>query len=397
MSKKALADIAPADLKDKQVLVRVDFNVPLDEKQQITDDSRIKAALPTIKYLTDAKARVILCSHLGRPKGTVKDEYRLTPVAKRLAELTGIKVTKTDDCIGAEADLAVSSMNSGEIVLLENVRFHKEETENDEAFSRKLADNHDLYVNDAFGSAHRAHASTEGVTRFLPGVSGFLIQKELQFLGDSLANPARPFIAIIGGSKVSSKISVLKNLIPKVDTLILGGGMTYTFLKAMGYNVGTSICEPDFIDEAKAVMKAAKDQNTELLIPVDVTVADAYSNDANFKVVKATEMPDDWEGLDIGTETSKLWVEKLKSAATVVWNGPVGVFEFDNFSKGTRAVANALAISKAVTIIGGGDSAAAIYQFGLADKMTHISTGGGASLEFLEGKILPGIEALQNK
>jgi len=397
MNKKSLSDIPKSDLQNKKVLVRVDFNVPLDEHQNITDDSRIQAALPTINYLTDAGAKVVLCSHLGRPKGEVKDEFRLTPVAERLQELTGVSVTKTTDCIGDGVKQVVDGIPGGEIVLLENVRFYKEETNNDESFSKELADDNDLYVNDAFGTAHRAHASTEGVTKYLPGVAGFLIRKELDFLGGALEEPKRPFMAVIGGAKVSSKISVLRNLIPKVDTLIIGGGMAYTFFKAMGYEVGNSILEPDFVEEARIIMAEAQAQNTELLLPTDTIIADDFSNDANTNVVPSNQIPAGWEGLDVGPETASAWAEKVKTAATVVWNGPVGAFEMEAFSKGTRAIAEALAESKAITIIGGGDSAAAIKKFGLTGKMSHISTGGGASLEFLEGKALPGIVALQDK
>ncbi|MFH1428113.1 MAG: phosphoglycerate kinase [Candidatus Margulisiibacteriota bacterium] len=397
MNKKSIKDISQSELKGKKVLVRADFNVPLDETLNITDDSRIQAALPTINYLLDAGARVILCSHLGRPKGEVKEEMRLTPVAKRLSELTGKPVVKTNDCIGEEVKQAIDKMADGDIVLLENLRFYKEETKNDPEFAKKLAENADLFVNDAFGTAHRAHASTEGVTKYLPAVGGFLIQKELEFLGNALKNPKKPFMAIIGGAKVSSKISVLTNLIPKVDVLIIGGGMAYTFFKAMGYSVGKSILEPDYVDEAQNIMELAKAQGTELLLPVDNVVADDFSNDANTKVIQGDNIPDDWEGLDIGPQTAKIWADKLKTAATVIWNGPVGAFEMDNFASGTRAVAEALAESNAITIIGGGDSAAALKKFGLSSKMTHISTGGGASLEFLEGKELPGIVALENK
>ncbi|MFC1595787.1 phosphoglycerate kinase [Candidatus Margulisiibacteriota bacterium] len=397
MNKKSITDIPQAELKNKKVLVRVDFNVPLDENQNITDDSRIRAALPTINYLTEAGAKVILCSHLGRPKGEVKEEFRLTPVAARLSELTGIKVEKADDCIGIEVKQAADNLSAGQILLLENVRFYKEETNNDPEFAKKLAENADLYINDAFGTAHRAHASTEGVTKNLPlSAAGFLIKKELDFLGGALENPKRPFIAIIGGAKVSSKISVLRNLIPQVDTLIVGGGMAYTFFKAMGYEVGKSILEPDFVEEAKAIMEEAKKQGTELLLPSDTIIADAFSNEANTAVVDSDQIPADWQGLDIGPKTARIWAEKVKTAATVIWNGPVGAFEMDKYAEGTKAIAKALAESDTISIIGGGDSAAAIKKFGLTDKMTHISTGGGASLEFLEGKALPGIVALQD-
>lgn len=397
MDKKSIGDIAPSELKGERVLVRVDFNVPMDEAKHITDDSRIVGALPTIKYLTDAGAKVILCSHLGRPKGDNKADFKMDPVAVRLSQLMGIAVVKVDDCIGDSVKQAVDALPNGGIILLENVRFYKEETANDPEFAKKLAANADLYVNDAFGSAHRAHSSTEGVTKYLPAVAGFLIEKELKFLGGALDNPKRPFMAIIGGAKVSSKISVLKNLLGKVDTLIVGGGMAYTFFKAMGYEVGKSLLELDFLEEAKTVMAEAKSKGTELLLPVDVMVADAFDNNAHTKIVDIQSIPADWEGLDIGPKTIEAWTLKVQSAATVVWNGPVGVFEMESFEKGTKAIAQALATTHAITIIGGGDSAAAIEKFGLVDKMTHISTGGGASLEFLEGKALPGIVALEDK
>ena len=397
MNKRILPDIPQQELENKTVLVRVDFNVPLDANFNITDDSRIQAALPTINYLTEAKAKVVLCSHLGRPKGEVKSEFSLSPVAQRLTELTGTTVTLTNDCIGEETQQTVKTMTASSIVLLENVRFYKEETKNDPDFAKKLASMADMFVNDAFGTAHRAHASTEGVAHHLPGVAGFLIQKELQFLGDSLENPGQPFMAIIGGAKVSSKISVLKNLIKKVDTLIIGGGMAYTFFKAMGYEVGKSILEPDFITEAKEILELAKSNGTEILLPIDNIVADSFSNDAQTMIVPSSNIPSEWEGLDIGPETASNWSTKVKTARTVIWNGPVGAFEMDNFSKGTKAIAEALSSTNAITIIGGGDSAAALKKFELSDKMTHISTGGGASLEFLEGKPLPGITILQDK
>ncbi|MFA5927732.1 MAG: phosphoglycerate kinase [Candidatus Margulisiibacteriota bacterium] len=398
MNKRSITDLKAEELKGKKILVRVDFNVPLDEQRKITDDLRIRAALPTIKYLVDAGAKLILCSHLGQPKTEEeKAGLSLAPVAKRLSELTGQNVLMVSDCIGEVVKQAVAKMNNGDIILLENVRFYKGETKNDPEFAKQLAENAELYVNDAFGTAHRAHASTEGVTKFLPGVAGFLIQKELEFLGSALNRPKRPLMAIIGGAKVSSKIGVLRHLLQKVDTLFVGGGMAYTVLKALGYEVGKSLLEPDFVNEAKAIMAEAKAQNKELILPTDVIIADSFSNEAKTRVAKIDAIPADWEGLDIGPETIKAWSAKVQTAATVLWNGPVGAFEMPTFCKGTEAIARALAETKAVTIIGGGDSVAAINKFGLADKVTHISTGGGASLEFLEGKVLPGIAALKDK
>ena len=394
MNKKTVKDI---DLKDKKVLVRCDFNVPMDENKNITDNRRIVAALPTIKYLLEQNCKVVLCSHLGRPKGEFKPEFSLKPVAKELSKLLGQEVIMAEDVIGEDAKNKAEKLKNGEILLLENVRFHREETDNDPEFAKKLASFGEVFVNDAFGTAHRAHASTEGVTKYLPAVSGFLIEKELKFLGEALENPERPFVAILGGSKVSDKIGVIENLLEKVDTLIIGGGMAYTFFKAQGYNVGDSLCEEDKCDLALEIMEKAKEKEVKFLLPIDNKVGKEFKPDTESKTVKSTEIPDGWEGLDIGEETIKLYKEELQNAKTIVWNGPLGVFEFDQFAVGTNEIAKALGDIDAIKIIGGGDSAAAVEKAGLADKMTHISTGGGASLEFLEGKKLPGIEALMDK
>ncbi len=394
MSKKTVRDI---NVTGKKVLVRCDFNVPQDENGNITDTRRIVGALPTIKYLIENNAKVILCSHLGRPKGEVKKEFSLAPVQKELSKQLGIEVKLADDIVGESAKTLTNNMKDGEVVLLENVRFDKREEQNDPEFSKELASLAEIYVNDAFGTAHRAHSSTAGVADYLPAVSGFLIEKEIKFLGDALNNPERPFVAILGGKKVSDKISVINNLLEKVDTLIIGGGMSYTFLKAKGLSVGNSICEDDKIDLAKELMQKAKDRNVEFLLPVDVTLGKEYDKDTESKIVKVDQIEDGWEGLDIGTETVKKYSEVLRTAKTVMWNGPLGVFEFDKFAKGTNAIAKVLGELDATTVIGGGDSAAAVEKAGLADKMTHISTGGGASLEYLEGKILPGIACLQDK
>ncbi len=391
MNKKTVRDIQVAG---KRVLVRADFNVPLDAERQITDDTRIRAALPTIKYLRQQGAKVILCSHLGRPKGKAADEFRLTPVAGRLSELLGIQVLKTDDCVGKEVQRAVAAMKPGDVLLLENLRFHAEETENDPDFAKQLAALADVYVNDAFGTAHRAHASTEGVAHFLPAVAGFLLEKELNFLGNALATPTHPFVAILGGAKVSDKIGVIENLLPQVDHLIVGGGMANTFFKAQGYEVGASLVEEDKVELAKALLDRA---GAQLSLPVDAVVADAFAADAQHKTVSVQKVPADWRILDIGPKSVSKFSKILKDAKTVIWNGPMGVFEFPAFAKGTVAIAKALATTEATTIIGGGDSAAAVEQAGLADQMTHISTGGGASLEFLEGKTLPGVAALQDR
>ncbi len=395
MSKKTVKDI---DLKGKRVLVRCDFNVPLDENGNITDNTRIVAALPTIKYLLENNCSVILCSHLGRPKGEFNEKYSLKPVAKELSRLLEKQVIMSKDVIGEDTKKKVAELKQGEILLLENVRFHREETDNDPEFSKALASLAEIYVNDAFGAAHRAHSSTVGVAEYLPAVSGFLIEKELKFLGGALENPERPFMAILGGAKVSDKIGVIDSLLEKVDTLMIGGGMAYTFFKAQGYGVGNSICEEDKLDLAKELMEKAKTKGVKLMLPIDTKIGKEFKPDTESKTVSWTEIPDGWEGFDIGEKTIEMYQEELRKAKTVVWNGPVGLFEFDQFAIGTNAIAKALSeLTDATTIIGGGDSAAAVKKAGLQDKMTHISTGGGASLEFLEGKKLPGIECLQDK
>lgn len=395
MNKKTVKDI---DVNGKKVLVRCDFNVPIDsETGKITDNRRIRSALPTIQYLLDHNAKVILCSHLGRPKGEFNLKYSLKPVAEELSKLLNKDVKLAKDVIGESAKELTSNMKEGDIVLLENVRFHKEEEQNDPEYSKALASMAEIYVNDAFGTAHRAHSSTTGVADYLPAVSGFLIEKELEFLGGALENPKHPFVAILGGAKVSDKIGVIENLLDKVDTLIIGGGMAYTFYKAQGHHIGTSICEEDKLDLAKSILEKAQEKGVKLLLPVDNHVSSEYSNNGEDKIVDSTEIPDGFMGLDIGPKTIEKFEEAVKDAKTVVWNGPLGVCEFDKFATGTKAVATMLSKLDAITIIGGGDSAAAIEKLGLADKMTHISTGGGASLEFLEGKTLPGIACLQDK
>ena len=395
MNKKTVKDI---DVNGKKVLVRCDFNVPIDsETGKITDNRRIRAALPTIQYLLDHNAKVILCSHLGRPKGEFNLKYSLKPVAEELSKLLNKDVKLAKDVIGESAKELTANMKEGDIVLLENVRFHKEEEQNDPEYSKALASMAEIYVNDAFGTAHRAHSSTTGVADYLPAVSGFLIEKELEFLGGALENPKHPFVAILGGAKVSDKIGVIENLLDKVDTLIIGGGMAYTFYKAQGHHIGTSICEEDKLDLAKSILEKAQEKGVKLLLPVDNHVSSEYSNNGEEKMVDSTEIPDGFMGLDIGPKTIEKFEEAVKDAKTVVWNGPLGVCEFDKFATGTKAVATMLSKIEATTIIGGGDSAAAIEKLGLADKMTHISTGGGASLEFLEGKTLPGIACLQDK
>ena len=395
LNKKSVDDI---NVKGKRVLVRCDFNVPIDsETGKITDNRRIRAALPTIQYLLDHNAKVILCSHLGRPKGEFNLKYSLKPVAEELSKLLNKDVKLAKDVIGESAKELTSNMKEGDIVLLENVRFHKEEEQNDPEYSKALASMAEIYVNDAFGTAHRAHSSTTGVADYLPAVSGFLIEKELEFLGGALENPKHPFVAILGGAKVSDKIGVIENLLDKVDTLIIGGGMAYTFYKAQGHHIGTSICEEDKLDLAKSILEKAQEKGVKLLLPVDNHVSSEYSNNGEDKMVDSTEIPDGFMGLDIGPKTIEKFEEAVKDAKTVVWNGPLGVCEFDKFATGTKAVATMLSKIDATTIIGGGDSAAAIEKLGLADKMTHISTGGGASLEFLEGKTLPGIACLQDK
>ena len=394
MSKKTVRDI---DLKGKKVFVRCDFNVPMDENQNITDNRRIVAALPTIKYLIEQNCKIILASHLGRPKGEVKPEFSLAPVAKELSKQLGQEVLMAKDVIGESAKSLAENLQEGQVMLLENVRFHREETDNNPEFAKELASMAEVFVNDAFGTAHRAHASTEGVSHYLPSVSGFLIEKELKFLGDALNNPERPFVAILGGAKVSDKIGVIDSLLEKVDTLMIGGGMAYTFFKAQGYEVGNSLCEPDKCELALNLMKKAEEKGVKFLLPIDTKVGKEFKPDTESKTVAWTEIPEGWEGFDIGEKTIEMFKDELKSAKTVVWNGPLGLFEFDQFAIGTNAIAHALAELDATTIIGGGDSAAAVEKAGLADKMTHISTGGGASLEFLEGKKLPGIECLQDK
>lgn len=393
--KKTVRDI---QVKDKKVIVRCDFNVPLKDGV-ITDDTRIKAALPTIRYLLDEGAAVILMSHLGRPKGEPDAQYSLQPVAGRLSELLAREVifAKSDRVVDDEVRAAAAKLMAGQVMLLENVRFRKEETKNGEDFARELAQLADIYVNDAFGTAHRAHASTAGIAAFLPAVSGFLIEKEVKFLGEALDAPKRPFVAIMGGAKVGDKIPVIRNLLGKVDALLIGGGMTYTFYKARGYEIGTSILDEESLELASSLLKEAAEKNVRLLLPVDVLCGREFKNDTETLVCRAEEMPPDMMGLDIGPETIAAYSSEIDSAGTIVWNGPMGVFEMENFAGGTRAVAEAMSRCGAVTVIGGGDSAAAVTQFGLADKMSHISTGGGASLEFLEGKELPGIAVLEDK
>jgi len=394
MNKKTIEDIL---VKGKKVLVRCDFNVPLDENKNITDENRIAGAMPTIDYLVKNGAKVILCSHMGRPKGEFNMKYSLAPVAKRLSEKLGKIVILADDVIGDSAKAVTANMNDGDVVLLENVRFHKEEEKNDPEFSKQLASLAEIYVNDAFGTAHRAHASTAGVANYLPAVCGYLIQKEIEIMGGALSNPVRPFVAILGGAKVSDKIGVIENLLDKVDVLIVGGGMAYTFFKAQGMNIGTSICENDKLDLAKSLLDKAKAKGVNLLLPVDTVIASEFNADAESKIVDSSNIPDGFMGLDIGPKSIEQFQSVLKDAKTVIWNGPMGVFEFEKFANGTKKVAEAVANVNGTTIIGGGDSAAAVEQLGYADKMTHISTGGGASLEFLEGIVLPGIDCLNDK
>lgn len=395
MNKKTVKDI---EVAGKKVFVRCDFNVPLDKNGKITDNRRIVGALPTIKYLMEHNAKVILASHLGRPKGEFKPEFSLKPVAEELSKLLGKEVKISTDVVGENTKNLVQNMKDGEVVLLENIRFDAREEKNDRELSSQLASLADIFVNDAFGTAHRAHSSTAGIAEFLPSVSGFLIEKEINFMGKALENPERPFVAILGGAKVSDKILVIENLLDKVDTLIIGGGMAYTFLKAKGYSIGKSICEDDKLDLALEIMEKAKNKNVKLMLPVDNHIATDYSNDVEDKIINYDEIPDGWEALDVGPETIKIFADEVKKAKTVVWNGPLGVCEFEKFEVGTKEIAKAIAENEnCISIIGGGDSAAAIEKLGLADKFTHISTGGGASLEFLEGKKLPGIECLQNK
>ena len=393
--KKTVKDV---DVRSKRVLVRVDYNVPLDANGNVSDDKRITASLPTINYLLEQGARIILCSHLGRPKGEVKKEFSLAPVAKRLKELLpNVNIYFASDCIGEEAERKAAALKDGEILLLENLRFHKEEEKNDPEFAKKLASLAEIYVSDAFGTVHRAHASTAGVAAYLPAGAGFLIGKELSIMGGALENPERPFVAILGGAKVADKIGVITNLLNKCDTLLIGGGMAYTFFKAMGYEIGDSLLDAESIDLAKQLMETAKEKGVKLLLPVDTVVAKAFAADAEHMIVSANAIPAGWQGLDIGEKTRELFAAEIKNAKTVIWNGPMGVFEFPEFAKGTEAVAKACAECGGTTIIGGGDSASAVKKLGYADKMTHISTGGGASLEFLEGKVLPGVAALNDK
>lgn len=394
MPKKTVRDV---DVKGKRVFVRVDFNVPMQDGK-ITDDTRIRAALPTIQYLSEQGAKVILASHLGRPKGQVVEELRLTAAGERLSELIGKPVRKTDEAFGETVKAEIAEMEDGDILLLENVRFYPGETKNDPELAKSFADLADIYVNDAFGAAHRAHASTAGIAEHLPAVSGFLMEKELEVLGSAMENPKRPFTAIIGGAKVKDKIGVIENLLEKADNLIIGGGLAYTFVKAQGYEIGKSLLEEDKIELAKEFMAKAKEKGVNFYMPVDAVVAKEFAEDAESKIVDIKEIPSDWEALDIGPKTRELYADIVKNSALVIWNGPMGVFEFDKFAEGTKAVAQALADAEnTYTIIGGGDSAAAAEKFNLADKMDHISTGGGASLEFIEGKVLPGVAALNDK
>lgn len=395
LNKKTIEDI---DVKGKKVLARCDFNVPLKDGE-ITNDKRIVAALPTIKYLMEHGAKVILCSHLGRPKGEYKPEFSLAPVAKRLSEYLGVEVKLAEDAevVGPNAKAMAAELKDGEVMLLENVRYRAEETKNEENFSKELASLADIFVNDAFGTAHRAHCSTTGVAAYLPAVCGYLIQREIKFMGGALANPKRPLVAILGGAKVSDKIGVIENLIDKCDTIIIGGGMAYTFMKYLGHNIGTSLLEADWVEKAGEMMKKAEDKGVKFLIPVDNKVGKEYDEHTEAKVVSSDDIPDGWMGLDIGPKTQEVFADAIKGAGTVIWNGPMGVSEWDNFAAGTICVAKAVADSGAISIIGGGDSVAAVTKLGFADKMSHISTGGGASLEFLEGKDLPGICALQDK
>ena len=395
LNKKSVEDL---DVKGKRVLVRCDFNVPLKDGE-ITNDKRIVAALPTIKYLMEQGAKVILCSHLGRPKGEYKPEFSLAPVAKRLSEYLGVDVPLAEDenVVGDNAKKMAADLQDGQVMLLENVRYRAEETKNEENFSKELASLADLFVNDAFGTAHRAHCSTTGVASYLPAACGYLIQKEIRFMGGALADPKRPLVAILGGAKVSDKIGVISNLIDKCDTIIIGGGMAYTFMKYLGHNIGTSLLEADWVDKAGEMMQTAKDKGVKFLIPIDNRCGKEYKEDTEVLVCKSDDIPDGWMGLDIGPKTEKLFADAIDGAGTVIWNGPMGVSEWDNFASGTIAVAKAIADSGAISIIGGGDSVAAVTKLGFADQMSHISTGGGASLEYLEGKELPGIAALQDK
>ncbi len=394
-NKKTILDV---DVAGRKVLLRCDFNVPQDkETGAITSDKRIVAALPTIRYLLERKAAVIACSHLGKPKGEWKPKLSLAPVARRLSELLGQEVIFASDIVGEDAKAKAAALQGGQIMLLENLRFDPREEKNDPSFAKELASLAELYVSDAFGTVHRAHASTAGVAAFLPAVSGLLVAKELEVMGGALNDPKRPFVAVLGGAKVSDKIGVINNLLDKADTIIIGGGMAYTFAKAQGGSIGKSLCEEDKLDYAREMIERAKRNGVKLLLPSDTVAADDFSNDAKRQVVSTMAIPDGWEGMDIGPDTIRTFCDAVKGAGTVVWNGPMGVFEFDNFAAGTRAMAQALADSGAITIVGGGDSAAAVEQMGFADRITHISTGGGASLEFLEGLELPGVACLLDK
>lgn len=393
MNKKSIKDI---DVKGKRVFCRVDFNVPM-QNGVITDDTRVRAALPTIQHLMDQGAKVILASHMGRPKGQAVEELRLTPVAKKLSELLGKEVAKADEAYGEAVEAQIAKMNDGDVLLLENVRFYPGEEKNDPELAKAFANLADIFVNDAFGAAHRAHASTEGIAKYIPAVSGFLMQKELDVLGKAMSNPERPFTAIIGGAKVKDKIGVIENLLDKVDNLIIGGGLAYTFIKARGYEIGTSLLEEDKIDLAKSFMKQAEEKGVKFYMPIDAVIAPEFGENVESKVVDIDSIPADWMSLDIGPKTAALYADVIKNSKLVIWNGPMGVFEFDKFANGTKAVAQALADSDAYSVVGGGDSAAAAEKFELADKMSHISTGGGASLEFIEGKELPGVVALNDK
>lgn len=393
MNKKSIKDI---DVKGKRVFCRVDFNVPM-QNGVITDDTRVRAALPTIQHLMDQGAKVILASHMGRPKGQAVEELRLTPVAKKLSELLGKEVAKADEAYGEAVEAQIAKMNDGDVLLLENVRFYPGEEKNDPELAKAFANLADIFVNDAFGAAHRAHASTEGIAKYIPAVSGFLMQKELDVLGKAMSNPERPFTAIIGGAKVKDKIGVIENLLDKVDNLIIGGGLAYTFIKAQGYEIGTSLLEEDKIDLAKSFMKQAEEKGVKFYMPIDAVIAPEFGENVESKVVDIDSIPADWMSLDIGPKTAALYADVIKNSKLVIWNGPMGVFEFDKFANGTKAVAQALADSDAYSVVGGGDSAAAAEKFELADKMSHISTGGGASLEFIEGKELPGVVALNDK
>ena len=394
LNKKSIKDI---DVAGKKVFIRVDYNVPMDKAGNITEDTRIQATLPTLKYLLEQNAAIIIASHLGRPKGAVMPEFSLAPIAKRLSALIGREVAVAPDCVGTEVEALAKSLKSGQILMLENLRFHKAEEKNDPEFSKQLASLADVAVNDAFGVSHRAHASVEGITNYLPAVAGLLMEKEIIFVGQTVANPVHPFVAIIGGAKVSDKIGVIENLLNKVDTLIIGGGMANTFLAAQGYKIGKSLLEADKVELAKTLITTARERGVQLLLPTDVVIADKFAADAQHKAVAVDAIDGEWMALDIGPNTAKVYAKALEDAKTVIWNGPMGVFEMDAFANGTETVAKAVAASSATSIVGGGDSIAALEKTGLADKITHISTGGGASLEFLEGKVLPGIAALADK